>query len=123
MKLTKNGRENIWSVKVGVQCDHSLSTLSYPLNFSRSPHHYTVDCTRANTGLFVGIFVMVLTIISVIVFFVLITSKEEALRHAAIMVASTTELSLYTLTTFAVLVGMFQVLYPFLHKCSIAALK
>ena len=66
---------------------------------------------------------LVMAIISVIVFFVLITSKEEALRHAAIMVASTTELSLYTLTTFAVLVGMFQVLYPFLHKCSIAALK
>jgi hypothetical protein len=32
-----------------------------------------VDCTRANTGLFIGIFVMVLTIISVIVFFVLVT--------------------------------------------------
>jgi hypothetical protein len=68
-----------------------------------------VDCTRANTGLFIGIFVMVLTIISVIVFFVLITSEDGKLQHAAIMVASLTELSLYTLTTIAVLVGMFQV--------------
>ena len=71
-----------------------------------------MDCTRANTGLFVGIFVMVLTIISVIVFFVLITSEDGKLRHAAIMVASLTELSLYTLTTIAVMVGMFQVNKP-----------
>ncbi len=75
----------------------------------RSAHHYSVDCTHANTGLFTGIFVMVLTIISLIVFFVLISSPDPALHQAAITVASMTELSLYCITTVAVLIGMCQV--------------
>ena len=75
----------------------------------RSAHHYSVDCTHANTGLFTGIFVMVVTIISLIVFFVLISSKDPELHAAAITVASMTELALYCLTTVAVLVGMCQV--------------
>ncbi len=77
----------------------------------RSAHHYSVDCTHANTGLFTGIFVMVLTIISLIVFFVLISSPDPRLHDAAITVASMTELSLYCLTTVAVLIGMCQVNY------------
>ena len=75
----------------------------------RSAHQYSVDCTHANTGLFSGIFVMVLVIISLIVFFVLITSSEVHLHQAAITVASLTELSLYCITSIAVLVGMCQV--------------
>ena len=75
----------------------------------RPTHHYSVDCTHANTGLFVGIFVMVITIISLIVFFVLISSKDPGLHSAAITVASLTELVLYCIATVAVLVGMCQV--------------
>lgn len=75
----------------------------------RPAHHYSVDCSHANTGLFVGIFIMVIVIISLIVFFVLISSKDEQLHSAAITVASMTELALYCLTTLAVLVGMCQV--------------
>lgn len=75
----------------------------------RSAHHYSVDCTHANTGLFTGIFVMVLTIISLIVFFVLISSPDPSLHNAAITVASMTELVLYCVTTVAVLIGMCQV--------------
>jgi hypothetical protein len=52
---------------------------------------------------------MVLTIISVIVFFVLITTDGGKFQHAAIMIASVTELTLYTMTTIAVLFGMYQV--------------
>lgn len=74
----------------------------------RSAHHYSVDCTHANTGLFTGIFVMVLVIISLIVFFVLITSSEKHLHDLAVTVASMTELLLYCLTSLAVLVGMCQ---------------
>ena len=75
----------------------------------RSAHHYSVDCTRANTGLFVGIIVMVFTIISLIVFFVLI--KDEKLKDTAITVASLTELSLYCITSVAVLIAMCQVIF------------
>ena len=70
---------------------------------------YSVDCTHANTGLFTGIFVMVVTIISLIVFFVLISSPDPKMHAVAIQVASITELSLYCLTIVAVLVGMCQV--------------
>ena len=78
------------------------------------PKHFpfyicSVDCTHANTGLFFGIFVMVATIIALVVFFVLIESDDENLQTMAISVASCTELSLYSLTTMAVLFGMFQV--------------
>ena len=96
---------------------------------SRSAHHYSVDCARANNGLFTGILVMVFTIILLIVsrqkhllfasnllilccfqvFFVLINNENEALHNAAILVASVTELALYTITTIAVVVGMIQV--------------
>ena len=98
---------------------------------SRSAHHYSVDCARANNGLFTGILVMVFTIILLIVsqyendllqinltevlmlflfqvFFVLINNEDEALHDAAITVASITELALYTITTAAVVVGMIQ---------------
>ena len=75
----------------------------------RSAHQYSIDCSHANTGLFSGIFIMVLVIISLIVFFVLITSPEKHLHAAAITVASLTELSLYCLTSIAVLIGMCQV--------------
>jgi cytochrome b561 len=77
--------------------------------FARSAHHYSVDCTHANTGLFTGILVMVLTIISLIVFFVLINNNDEGIHDAAITVASLTELALYSITTIAVIVGMLQV--------------
>jgi len=43
------------------------------------------------------------------VFFVLITSNKDSLHDAAITVASMTELSLYCITSVAVLIGMCQV--------------
>ncbi len=72
-------------------------------------HLYSVDCSRANNGLFCGILVIVLTVISLIVFFVLMGSKEAENRELAIMVASLTELLLYSLSTVAVIIGMIQV--------------
>ncbi|XP_040564587.1 proton channel OtopLc isoform X2 [Lepeophtheirus salmonis] len=75
----------------------------------RSAHQYSVDCTHANTGLFTGIFVMVITIISLIVFFVLMSSPDPHLNEIAVTVASLTELSLYVLTILAVIMGMIQV--------------
>lgn len=70
---------------------------------------YSVDCSNANNGLFCGIFVMVFTIISLVVFFVLIKSTDDVLHQAAITVASWTEVILYTLTTLAVIIGMIQI--------------
>jgi hypothetical protein len=75
--------------------------------FKKSPHYYSVDCAGAHKGLFVGILILVLTIISLIIFFVLI-SKEEFTQFAVAEV-NICELTLYATTTAAVLVGMIQV--------------
>lgn len=75
--------------------------------YKRSPHHYSVDCARAHKGLFVGILLLVLTIISLILFFVLISRSE--LVGLAVIEVNICELALYGLTTFASIIGMWQV--------------
>lgn len=67
------------------------------------------DCARANKGLFLGIFVLVMTIISLILFFVLIT--RPGYQALAVLEVNITEFVLYTMTTVAVLIGMCQVLH------------
>lgn len=73
----------------------------------RSPHHYSVDCARAHKGLFVGILILVLTIISLILFFVLISRPEFV--NLAVTEVNICELTLYITSTFATLIGMVQV--------------
>uniref|UniRef100_A0A6P7GJY0 Proton channel OtopLc-like n=1 Tax=Diabrotica virgifera virgifera TaxID=50390 RepID=A0A6P7GJY0_DIAVI len=72
----------------------------------RSPHHYSVDCARAHKGLFVGILLLVLTIISLILFFVLISRAEFV--GLAVIEVNICELALYGLTTLASITGMWQ---------------
>ncbi|XP_065363840.1 proton channel OtopLc [Calliphora vicina] len=73
----------------------------------RSPHHYSVDCARAHKGLFVGILILVLTIISLILFFVLISRPDFV--ALAVMEVTICELFIYATATIATLVGMFQI--------------
>ncbi|KAI4496189.1 hypothetical protein M0802_008056 [Mischocyttarus mexicanus] len=74
--------------------------------YRRSPHHYSVDCASAHKGLFVGIFILVLTIISLILFFVLISRPE--LVSLAVTEVNVCELTLYGMSTLGTLIGMFQ---------------
>lgn len=76
-------------------------------HYRRSPHHYSVDCAGAHKGLFVGILILVLTIISLILFFVLISKPEFV--SLAVMEVNICELTLYGLSTLATLIGMVQV--------------
>ncbi|XP_073833057.1 proton channel otopetrin-like c [Musca autumnalis] len=73
----------------------------------RSPHHYSVDCARAHKGLFVGILILVLTIISLILFFVLISRPDFV--ALAVMEVTICELFIYGTATIATLVGMIQI--------------
>ncbi|CAD7091347.1 unnamed protein product [Hermetia illucens] len=73
----------------------------------RSPHHYSVDCARAHKGLFIGILILVLTIISLILFFVLISRPEFV--SLAVTEVTICELTIYATATIATLVGMVQV--------------
>lgn len=59
----------------------------------RSPHYYSVDCARAHKGLFIGILILVLTIISLILFFVLISRPEFV--TLAVTEVTICELTLY----------------------------
>ncbi len=52
---------------------------------------------------------MVVTIVTIIVFFVLIGSTDDDYRRDAITLVSATELALYTIATMAVVVGIIQV--------------
>ncbi|KAG5341296.1 OTOP2 protein, partial [Acromyrmex charruanus] len=74
--------------------------------YRKSPHHYSVDCARAHKGLFVGILILVLTIISLILFFVLISRPE--LVSLAVTEVNVCELTLYGMSTLATMIGMFQ---------------
>ncbi|XP_065091311.1 proton channel OtopLc [Ochlerotatus camptorhynchus] len=73
----------------------------------RSPHHYSVDCAGAHKGLFIGILILVLTIISLILFFVLISRPEFV--NLAVTEVNICELTLYGTTTAATLIGMIQI--------------
>ncbi|XP_037086479.1 proton channel OtopLc-like isoform X4 [Pollicipes pollicipes] len=70
-------------------------------------HQYSVDCARASKGLFLGILVLVASIISLILFFVLI--NKSGTRDVAILSASMTELVLYCVTVVAIIIGMMQI--------------
>ncbi|XP_050730889.1 uncharacterized protein LOC127005808 isoform X2 [Eriocheir sinensis] len=90
--------------KPEVACDGDSDISTYVARKAR--HHYSVDCAHANRGLFMGILMLVLTIISLILFFVLI--NNEAYKSLAIMEANIIELSVYSVATVTVVVGMIQ---------------
>ena len=89
--------------------DHRASSSSSAAA-RRSRHHYQVDCAKANKGLFGGIFVLVVTIISLIMFFALINHPDY--KAMAVMEVSVARFVLFLMSFVAVLIGIFQVLIP-----------
>lgn len=74
---------------------------------SNSGHHFTIDCSNSHKGLFAGIMVVVLTIISLVMFFVLTAKQNESGKNNyAEMEVNYVELILYIVTTISVLVAM-----------------
>lgn len=70
-------------------------------------HHFTIDCSNAHKGLFAGILVIVLTIISLIMFFVLTNNKRQN-GKIAIFEVNVVELTLYIVTSLAVIMAMIK---------------
>lgn len=99
--------KNISVVDSSNTSTESTSKLPSLPQFKKAPHHYSVDCAQAHKGLFLGILLLVLTIISLILFFVLISRPD--LVAFAVMEVNICELSLYALSTLASIVGMIQV--------------
>ncbi|KAK3914822.1 Proton channel OtopLc [Frankliniella fusca] len=78
-----------------------------PHEHARSASHLSLDCTKAHKGLFGGIVVVVLTIISLILFFVL--NEAPGFRDVAMLVVIVCELGLYVITTTAALLACYQI--------------
>jgi hypothetical protein len=84
------------------------------LNISKSPSHnpkkhlrMSVDCAGANRGLFFGIFMLVGTIISLIVFFVLVDKPH--MDKAAVIVVHASEIVIYCLAFIVVIIASFKI--------------
>lgn len=69
-------------------------------------HHLSVDCSQAHRGMFAGVLVIVLTIISLIMFFVL--DEEKLYKMTAVMEVTYSEICLYIVTAVAVAVAMYK---------------
>ncbi|XP_055333261.1 proton channel OtopLc-like isoform X2 [Paramacrobiotus metropolitanus] len=83
----------------------SLSAMSLSATGGKR-QRYTVDCHGATKGLFIGLLMIVVTIISMILFFVWIWRSEY--YSLAVFQAYVVEISLYTLTFVAVCMAFVQ---------------
>lgn len=90
----------------------SVSDIQRSRRNSRKPpidknvHQLSVDCSQAQRGMFSGILLVVLTIISLIMYFVLV--KEPGFVNMASMEVTITEIILYLMTSTAVISAMFR---------------
>ncbi|KAJ8871228.1 hypothetical protein PR048_027534 [Dryococelus australis] len=73
---------------------------------TNAANHVRVDCANAHRGLFAGILVLVLTIISLIMFFVLI--KEPGYDQLAVFEVNVTTLALYVVNMLAILLCAYR---------------
>lgn len=79
-----------------------------------TPYHFSIDCSKAQRGMFAGIVVIVLTIISLIMYFVLHDMNEYL--ELAIKEVTYYEILLYTITTIAVLLAFHRMRDLKYHK-------
>ena len=82
--------------------DHDLDHFSL---MSRKAHA-RVDCLGASKGLFCGLLVLVLTLISMLVYFVLVHNEE--LNHIAIYLADSAHGGIIFLTIIAMIIGFIR---------------
>lgn len=73
----------------------------------KAVHTLSLDCSKAHRGMFCGILVTVLTIISLIMFFVL-EREKKLYKSLAVLEVSYCEIILYIITSIAVVLGMYK---------------
>lgn len=98
----------MWKQTIGVdgpseKRDRKISTSE------RNAHHFSVDCSRAHHGMFAGILVIVLTIISLIMFYVL--SKVAQYRTLATLQITCCEIILYVVASMALFAAFAKMRY------------
>lgn len=94
----------MWKNIRGVDCEkqrkRKISTNE------KSAHTFSLDCSRAHRGMFAGILVIVLGIISLIMFYVL--SAEPQYHNLATLEVTISEMILYIVTTTGVAVAFLK---------------
>merc|ERR1712107_487044 len=79
--------------------DHSLS----------SCHRQMINCNGSHAGLFSGVFIVVITIVSLILTFVLSSSSNESPYDLSSLVTSSSSILIYSLALAATLIGTCQI--------------
>lgn len=80
----------------------------------KQAHHFSVDCSGAHKGMFGGILIIVLTIISLIMYFVF--TNEPSYKAIAIQEITITEIIMYIITAFAVIAAIVKMRDLKYHK-------
>lgn len=75
-------------------------------------HHFSVDCSQSHKGLFFGILIIVMTIISMIMYFVLYT--QVGFELIATQEVTLWETFMYFMCGAAVITGMYTYMYKYL---------
>ncbi len=84
----------MWKHIQGVECTNQRKR---KISSEKSGHTISLDCSRAHRGMFAGILVIVLGIISLIMFYVL--SAEPQYHNLATLEVTVSEMILYIVTT------------------------
>lgn len=79
---------------------------SRKIALDKNPHNLSVDCSKAHRGMFGGILITVLTIISLIMYFVLHENPDYSLLAG--LEVTITETIIYIITAFAVIGAMLR---------------
>ncbi|XP_022917685.2 proton channel OtopLc-like [Onthophagus taurus] len=106
VEITKRHRESSHDKLVQIFNFHNWTG-----NYKKSANHFTLDCTKSHKGLFAGILVIVVTIISLTMFFVLRAEKgtpeEEAyFKSNAQLEVNIVEILIHIVSTGAVIAAM-----------------
>ncbi|XP_038213413.1 proton channel OtopLc-like [Zerene cesonia] len=106
MYVKNKSRSNSVTPEKILQQFAGMLGVSSPNGSRNALHHFSVDCSHAHRGLFAGILVIVLTIISLIMFFVLAHHNNTVTD--AIFEVNICELILYSLSILATVIAMKQ---------------
>ncbi|XP_026326633.1 proton channel OtopLc-like isoform X2 [Hyposmocoma kahamanoa] len=105
-KTTNQSRNNSVTPEKILQQFAGMLGVGSPYGSRAKLHHFSLDCSHAHRGLFAGIFLIVLTIISLIMFFVLVHHPETITN--AIFQVNICELILYTVTIIVSCCALYQ---------------
>jgi len=101
----------IWN-QVGPEHEHFRLTrmrLSAAQDDTSACTRYSVDCRNSNSGLFCGILVVIVALVSTILFFVFVAREEDFLQGLALQLSAGSQLGLHTVAALATLVAGCQV--------------